>query len=620
MLINEFFSLLTRIFFVLLVIITLTNYLRHRDKTRRDVALAVLCLASSSLIRVFLDITGLQAPWLPRVSPFILLAQPYLLLRLVRYFRPIPPLVNRIAIGGMVISWVLLLIGGSPLPPLVVLPIIVYFVAIDGYTVFAFIKGAFSTVGVTRQRLRFVAVGSGLLIGAFLLLGVRIILPDSTLVLTPLIQPIVILSIIAYTLGFAPSRWLRQAWQLTELRDYLQRVHKSDDKTLPGIVDRLRQAVIRTMGTEKAMIALWDKANERLVLQNLPTLPALSDFYLDGVIQNAWRKQSPVVVYRSDNLSKDDLQLMQTFASETLLIIPIVTNDRPLGLLMVFLQYGSLFVEDDVNLLAIFTQQTAVLIENHEMVEELHRYTEDLEEKVQDRTAALQRSNQELRQFAYVASHDLQEPLRTVSLYLQLIEKHYNDKLDNDGREFINFAVDGATRMRDLINALLLYSRVDTKTQNFTQVDSQKAFEEACKLLAVAIAEADATITHDPLPQIRADEQLVIQLFQNLISNGIKYRSSRKPEIHIGARHEKDEWVFCIQDNGIGIEKQYLERIFIIFQRLHNRDDYPGTGIGLAVCKKAVDLHGGRIWAESEIGKGTTFYFTLPDEAAGDVN
>jgi PAS domain S-box-containing protein len=225
----------------------------------------------------------------------------------------------------------------------------------------------------------------------------------------------------------------------------------------------------------------------------------------------------------------------------------------------------------------------------------------------------LQRSNKELEQFAYVASHDLQEPLRMIGSYLQLIKTRYGDKLDTDGAEFITFAIEGAARMKDLINGLLAYSRVETQPKAFTPIDSQAALDRARRLLELAIEDAEATITNDPLPQIKADEQQIVQLFQNLIGNALKYRSSeRKPEIHVGAVLERGEWVFSVRDNGIGIEAQYLDRIFVIFQRLHNRGKYSGTGIGLSICKKVVERHGGHMWVESEIGKGTTFYFTIP--------
>jgi light-regulated signal transduction histidine kinase (bacteriophytochrome) len=252
------------------------------------------------------------------------------------------------------------------------------------------------------------------------------------------------------------------------------------------------------------------------------------------------------------------------------------------------------------------------MLENTAVLSAMQHYTDDLERRVQERTTALARSNEDLRQFAYVASHDLKEPLRTINSYLQLVESRYADKLDDNGREFIDFAVDGAARLKNLIDDLLVYSRVESEEKNVSQVDCQQVLDEACRLLETAIAEAEVTITHDPLPKIRADERLMVQLFQNLISNAVKYRSGLKPAIHVGAEQRPGEWLFSVRDNGIGIEKQYLDRIFIILERLHNHHEYSGTGIGLAVCKKAVEIQGGRIWVESEFGKGTTFHFTIP--------
>ncbi len=612
MALNEFLSLLSRYFFILLIILTLRDYLLHRDKIRRDIFLVILCLGCGSLIQAVRSLTGSPLPELSKISQIALLAQPYLLVRLVRYFRPVSPAILRGALFGMVVSWVLLLFAETPLPPLVTLALIIYFVAIDGYAVFAFVQGAFSSVGVVRQRLRFTAAGSGLLVVVLLLAGVRTFLPDTAPVLLPLIQFLAILLILAYYLGFAPPRWLRQSWQLAELRDYLQHVQKSRDQTLDEIVDQLYQSVSRAMGTEVVAVALLDKEKQQLAIQKSSKSLSSPSLYLGGIVQEAWRKQESLAVYKSTGLSSEDVRLMETLETETLLLVPIATSDRPLGLVMVFLENGSLFVDDDLSLVTIFAQQTAILLENHAMLDELHRYTEDLERKVQERTLALQRSNQELGRFAYVASHDLQEPLRMVSLYLQLLETRYADKLDEDAHEFIGFAVDGAVRMKSLINDLLIYSRVETQPRDFTMVDCQKVLDEASKFLEVTISEAEASVTHDPLPQIKGDEQLILQLFQNLISNAIKYRSTRKPEVHIGAKRENGHWLFSVRDNGIGMETQYLERIFIIFQRLHDRSQYPGTGIGLAICKKAVELHGGRIWAESEVDKGTTFYFTIP--------
>jgi signal transduction histidine kinase len=223
----------------------------------------------------------------------------------------------------------------------------------------------------------------------------------------------------------------------------------------------------------------------------------------------------------------------------------------------------------------------------------------------------LARSNQDLEQFAYVASHDLQEPLRIVAGYIQLLERRYKSRLDNDAVDFINFAVDGANRMQRLIQDLLAYSRLGTRGQRTAPTDCEAVLEHALANLRLAIDESGAVITHDPLPTVTADESQIIQLMQNLIGNAIKFRGERRPEIHVSACPHEGRRLFTVKDNGIGIEAQYLDRIFVIFQRLHGQRQYPGTGIGLALCKRIVERHGGRIWVESKKGEGSTFYFTL---------
>ncbi|HET6676332.1 MAG TPA: ATP-binding protein, partial [Nitrospiraceae bacterium] len=227
--------------------------------------------------------------------------------------------------------------------------------------------------------------------------------------------------------------------------------------------------------------------------------------------------------------------------------------------------------------------------------------------------AELGRSNAELQQFAYVASHDLQEPLRMVSSYTQLLAKRFKGKLDADADDFIGFAVDGAARMQKLIQDLLAYSRVSTRDMDRQTMSMETVLRYAADNLQVTMKEAETIVTHDPLPSVKADERQITQLFQNLISNAIKFRGQQPPRIHVSAKRLDTEWLFSVQDNGIGIDSQYADRIFVIFQRLHNREEYPGTGIGLAICKKVVERHGGRIWVESESGKGSTFFFTLPD-------
>lgn len=246
------------------------------------------------------------------------------------------------------------------------------------------------------------------------------------------------------------------------------------------------------------------------------------------------------------------------------------------------------------------------------------------EDALKKTTADLERSNKELEQFAYVASHDLQEPLRMVSSYTQLLEQRYKDKLDQDAKDFIGFAVDGANRMQGLIQDLLEYSRVTTRGQSLAMLDSHEALGDAVKNLKVMIQETGALVTNNDLPIVLGDHTQIVQVFQNLIGNGIKFkRPGVAPQIHISAENDSPDSrfrVFKVSDNGIGIEPRYFSRLFEIFQRLHSKQEYPGTGIGLALCKRIVERHGGRIWVESEPGKGSSFLFTLPVEGHNNKN
>ena len=233
-------------------------------------------------------------------------------------------------------------------------------------------------------------------------------------------------------------------------------------------------------------------------------------------------------------------------------------------------------------------------------------------ERLAQQTAELERSNAELQQFAYVASHDLQEPLRMVASYTQLLARRYGDKLDADALEFIDFAVDGARRMQALINDLLAYSRVGTRGAEFAPTDCNALVDQVVADLGAAIEDERAVVTRGDLPTLQADAMQISQLFQNLIGNAIKFHGERAPRVEVAAEPRGDDWLFSVRDNGIGIDPEYADRIFVIFQRLHSRGEYPGTGIGLAICKKIVERHGGHIWMESVPGEGTTFYFTLP--------
>ena len=236
---------------------------------------------------------------------------------------------------------------------------------------------------------------------------------------------------------------------------------------------------------------------------------------------------------------------------------------------------------------------------------------ESANQELRRQAAELARSNAELEQFAYVASHELQEPLRMVSSYTQLLEQRYGADLDDKAKKYVYYAVDGARRMQTLISDLLAFSRVQSRAQPAVATSAHSALGEAIRNLSSIIEENQALVTTEDLPMVMADRSQLVQLFQNLIGNGIKFHGTESPRVHVSAGREGDRWVFRVRDNGIGIEARHFEKIFVIFQRLHGREEFPGTGIGLALCRSIAERHGGRIWVESEPGRGSTFFFTL---------
>lgn len=280
---------------------------------------------------------------------------------------------------------------------------------------------------------------------------------------------------------------------------------------------------------------------------------------------------------------------------------------------------GSVFYADVSSALITLGGKTYLLgvfrdITERKKVEDEQKHTLEV---LKDTLSALTQSNKELERFAYVASHDLQEPLRMVASYSQLLARRYKGKLDKDADDFIGYAVDGAVRMQRMINDLLAYSRVGTRGKQFAPTKSEAVLKQATDNLRLAISESGAVISHSPLPEVMADESQLVQLLQNLIGNAIKFRDHKPPRVRISAEERESDWLFSVADNGIGIDPADAERIFLVFQHLHG-NKFPGTGIGLAICKKIAARHGGRIWVESALDKGATFHFTISKRQVTD--
>ncbi len=304
------------------------------------------------------------------------------------------------------------------------------------------------------------------------------------------------------------------------------------------------------------------------------------------------------------------LEMLRQIGVQANLIVPILLRDKLWALLFVHqCSAPRQWNQFEIDLLRQLADQISIALAQAELLEQETCYSQELA-----------RSNAELEQFAYVASHDLQEPLRTLTSYAKLLSRRYSGQLDDKGNRFIQYILEEALRMQALINDLLWYSRVGRQAQNLAPCDTRAVFDVVVRSLEGAIANSGTQVTRGELPTVMADETQLVQVFQNLISNAIKYRREEPPVVQVAAQRQEGQWLFSVRDNGIGIEPKYAERIFAIFQRLHTQEEYSGTGIGLAIAAKIVERHGGRIWVESELGQGATFYFTIPERGVSSFS
>ena len=378
---------------------------------------------------------------------------------------------------------------------------------------------------------------------------------------------------------------------------------ESPEKIAKTAVQHLRSIVPYDMGS----VAIFDFESQNVRMFNPndsgEEASILEHFTIDAVV-DAFESSARQPICQ--NLSEYDLEIpivntLHKLNIQAFILFPLIYQDELIGSINLASQQKEAYDANHIAIVDEIAAPLAIAITQAKLNEELRLHAKTLEAQ-----------NEELEQFAYVASHDLQEPLRIVISYVQLLARQYEGKLDDDADIFIKYATDAAMRMRNLIQDLLSYSRLGTRGKPFIETDMNQVLDHVLLDLSLTIQENEATITYDPLPTIWADSLQMSQIMLNLLSNALKFKGEENPQIHISAIPHGEYWQFSVCDNGIGIEEQYLDRIFAIFQRLHTVEEYPGTGIGLAICKKIIERHHGKIWVESTLGQGTIFFFTIP--------
>jgi signal transduction histidine kinase len=602
----------------------LVDLVRRRNRTQLDVALLFGSLAFIVLSQELITFTGQRPLWLVKATQVALMAHPYLLLRLVEHFRPVPAGVRGITVLGMLATSVaLVLVPGSP--PALTIGLIVYFALVEIYSVSAFVQSAVKTAGVTHWRLRFIALGSGLLAAIFLLAGVNIALPALAPYIGLLLQFMALASALSYYIGFSPPGWLRRVWQLNELHRFLHQAAgkpalERSQLTLPHLCD----TAVRLVGGRAAVAALWDDSQQLVIRHS--TQPGLTGHLSSttGITGQSWQSGRPALGIAPGKVAPESAELMARLSARALMAVPIATVDRAWGLLVVFLRRNPLFAADDLELLSLFAEQSAMTLEQTRLLNEQQSILAEqqkLVEQLRERTGQLEESNQELESFSYSVSHDLRAPLRHIEGFTDLLFKTGAVDTDDKSRRYLALIAEAATRMGRLIDNLLAFSRLGRAALVVTPVDLAGLVDEVRRELQLETQEREIVWKVAPLPRVSGDPMLLRLVLLNLLSNALKYTRLRtRTLIEIGCLDDRREGIVVyVRDNGVGFDMQYVDKLFGVFQRLHHADEFEGTGIGLANVRRIVHRHGGRTWADGALDQGATFYFTLPNVAAEPV-
>jgi signal transduction histidine kinase len=590
---------------VLLAILTVVQWLRWRDRVSLDIALVFGTLALVTLLELSSHFVRVEAEWLRTFGLSVFLAHPFLLLRVVSHFRPVSRALKAIAFAGVVFSILSLWLAEQPFQrPALIVPAAAYFVLLLEYVASVFRRGARAAGGVTHWRMIHATWGAFLLSVGFVL-GVLIALFPRTSEGAAAFIPLAALgSALNYYVAFAPPAWLRRLWQSSELYGLL--AETSERRATPTedeILKRLCGFVMSAVGANGAAVALWEDERKQLITR-------LSRWgYLEpgrpvpeGRLLDAWRGDTAMLVRNYE-------WVLPGGRPGSVYVVPIPSAVAPRGLLFVVLPKGALFVTDDLALLRVCCRETAVQLDNVTMLAQQRTLIGDLATRTDQLTAL----NKELEAFSYSVSHDLRAPLRHIAGFTELLQKSKGPALDEPRRRYLRLVSEAAVRMGELIDSLLVFSRMGRAEMLQTQVDLGAIVRVAQRDVSEADPNRTVRWVVRPLPHVTGDPSMLQLVFTNLLSNAFKYTRNRQDaRIEVGWSDAPDEVIVFVRDNGVGFDMAYADRLFGVFQRLHRAEEFEGTGIGLANVQRIVARHGGRVWAQSAPEEGATFFVALP--------
>jgi len=593
---------------VLLAVLVVVQWARWRDRVSLDIFLVFGSLATLLVLERSFRLVQIQAPWMRPLSVSVLLAHPYLLLRVVSHFRPVSRTFLRVATLGILISLLVTWISVWPFrSPVLVVFSFFYFLWLLTYVAFAFRQGAIAAGGVTHWRMKLAGLGAMLLAVVFTLAVIIALIPGARTMTAALIPLAALGAALNYYFAFAPPSWMRRIWQSSELYGFLaERALSGASPSQGELLNRLCAFVVPAVGATGASAALWDDARQQLIV-------AVSRWgYLEpdrpvpeGRLLDAWRANQAMLV-------KEYEWVLPGGEPGSVYVVPIPCHVSARGLLFVVLPKAALFVSDDLSLLRVCCNETAVQLDNALMRDRQQQLIGDLG----DRSDQLAAVNKELEAFSYSVSHDLRAPLRHIAGFTELLQKSSGPRLDETGQRYLRVISESAVRMGELIDSLLVFSRMGRTEMMHARVDLNAIVRQAQRDVIQSEPARSVSWVIEPLPTVSGDPNMLQLVFTNLLSNALKYSRPRPDaRIEVGSQNGSNhESVVFIKDNGVGFDMAYASRLFGVFQRLHRAEEFEGTGIGLANVQRIIARHGGRVWAEAELGKGATFFVALPNE------